>query len=119
MGYILIEKKAVIEPNPFKWAAWMETANRVVEQTVVGNGVKVSTVFLGLDHSISYEEEPILFETMIFGGHRDGETYRYTTWEFAKFGHDKIIKEFTERCSYCGTLRLADNINCVKCGAPF
>jgi hypothetical protein len=49
-------------------------------------GVKISTVFLGLDHSFG-GSVPILFETMVFGGEHDGYQERYATWEEAEAGH--------------------------------
>lgn len=57
-----------------EWARWYETKEaqrqRVLKQEMVGD-VKVSTVFLGLDHSFG-GGAPILWETMIFGGPHDG-----------------------------------------------
>jgi hypothetical protein len=46
-----------------QWAQWYETANakRIVAQDDVADGVKVSTVFLGLDHN--YGEGPPLLYT--------------------------------------------------------
>jgi hypothetical protein len=56
----------VPEPNLFKWAAWIETAERKVTLTRFC-GMKVSTVFLGLDHAFN-SPVPVLWESMIFGG---------------------------------------------------
>lgn len=50
------------------------------------DGVEVSTVFLTMDHSFS-KGEPILFETMIFGGQYDDYQWRYSTYEEAEAGH--------------------------------
>lgn len=50
------------------------------------NGITVSTVFLGLDHSWG-GGTPILFETMIFGGEHDQFQERYSTWAEAEAGH--------------------------------
>lgn len=91
--YILKDGKAVQENNLMKWARWIETANVVVERTEVSSGVTVSTVFLGLDHSFG-SGDPILFETMIFGGERDGFLQRYSTRDEALKGHGAIVKEF-------------------------
>jgi hypothetical protein len=55
-------------------------------------GVEVSTVFLGIDHSFGFHK-PLWFETMIFGGKRDGEQYRYETWEEAEANHWKLVKK--------------------------
>ena len=50
------------------------------------DGVKVSTVFLSMDHSLG-KGSPILFETMIFGGQYDDYQWRYSTYEEAEAGH--------------------------------
>ena len=82
-------------------AAWVwKEANRDrmrVGKTLVGNA-EVSTVFMTLDHGWNGELE--VFETMIFGGDRDGECYRYATWADAKAGHDRVVLELTggEEC---------------------
>jgi hypothetical protein len=52
---------------------------------------RVSTVFLHLDHNWDPGGQPVLFETMIFGGEYDQEMWRYCTWEEAKAGHDRIV----------------------------
>jgi hypothetical protein len=62
------------EPDLMKWAMWFETANRRVAETVIGK-TRVSTVFLGLDHSFS-SPSPVLWETMVFGGTLDQEQNR-------------------------------------------
>lgn len=87
--YILIKKKPVPEPDLMKWAEWFETAERhVADETI--DGVRVSTVFLGLDHSFG-EGKPILFETMIFGGEHDQYQDRCSTWKEAEEMHKKAV----------------------------
>lgn len=61
---------------------------RVAEDWI--DDVRVSTVFLGIDHGLM-EPEPILFETMVFGGKLDDYTVRYTTWHEAEVGHKVIV----------------------------
>ncbi len=88
MNYILKDKEPVLCENIFQWAKWFEEINnRRVDETE-NNGVRVSTVFLGADHSI-VGEEPLLFETMIFGGEHDQDMWRYATWQEAEKGHLK------------------------------
>ena len=73
----------------YEWAAWMETANRTIGRDTIevdGILVNVSTVFLGIDHSFGFGQ-PVLFETMIFGGKHDQYQERYCTLEEAKIGH--------------------------------
>ena len=77
-------------PDVVEWARWFETANRIVAQTEVTPDVKVSTVFLGINHNFG-SGSPILFETMIFGGPHDSFTERYHTWDEAEAGHARAV----------------------------
>ena len=88
--YILKGKKFVPEYDLIKWATWFETADRHVADDIFGK-VRVSTIFLGLDHNFE-SGKPILFETMIFGGKHDQNQERYHTWEEAEKGHKKAVK---------------------------
>jgi hypothetical protein len=54
MHYIL-DGQQVRRVNLREWAKWFETADRVVKKDTI-NGVVVSTVFLGLDHSPGQRE---------------------------------------------------------------
>ena len=92
MNYILKDKMPIAEPDLAKWAKWFESeTNKIVCRTELPEEVYVSTVFLGMDHSYG-GGEPILFETMIFGGEHDQHQERYSTWEEAKKGHEKAIE---------------------------
>lgn len=51
------------------------------------SGVQVSTVFLVWDHSFGNGAQPLLFETMVFGGVYNEYQIRYNTYEEAKTGH--------------------------------
>jgi len=55
-------------------------------------GVKVSTVFLGLDHNYEQIGPPIVFETMVFGGPLDREQIRYATADEALVGHEAMVE---------------------------
>lgn len=72
-----------------EWGEFMGSGNRIVAKDQIG-GVRVSTVFLGLDHSFG-GHSPLLFETMIFGGAHDGYQERYTFWDDAEAGHAKAV----------------------------
>ena len=90
-GQYILNGKTPGECNDLmEWAKQMEGKNRIVEQSQFGD-VKVSTVFLGLDHS-SGDGEPLLFETMIFGGENDKYQDRYSTWDEAVEGHKKACE---------------------------
>ena len=84
--YILVGHEPRQEPDLIKWSKWFKTADRHVAKTELPGDVKVSTVFLGLDHAFG-DGPPILFETMIFGGPKDQYQERYLTWEEAEEGH--------------------------------
>jgi len=91
--YILDENKKPVKCENFMdYANWSaDIKNRIVEQTDIGN-VKVSTVFLGLDHSF-VKGVIILFETMVFNGKLDQFQQRYQTWDEAKKGHKSICRK--------------------------
>lgn len=92
--FILNGKRPEACADLIRWGLWLETANRHVAQTHVGE-VWVSTVFLGLDHNWSGEGAPVLFETMVFTqGDELPESMgfgRYRTWEEAEAGHAATV----------------------------
>lgn len=72
-----------------------------VDDTDVLGKVRVSTVFLGLDHQFEKGGRPLIFETMVFGGSLDDECERYSTWAEAETGHAAMVervKHFEEGC---------------------
>lgn len=89
--YILDGKEPVFCDDLFVWAAWLETEKTRVALTKEGD-TEVSTIFLGIEYSFS-EGPPLLFETMIFGGEHNGFLKRYSTWEEAEEGHQKICNQ--------------------------
>ena len=90
MKYILNGKLPVKCDDVIEWADWLEKSNRHVCLTEK-DGVKVSTVFLGIDYSFE-DNLPLLFETMVFGGKHDEDLWRYSTWEEAEKGHADALK---------------------------
>jgi hypothetical protein len=91
--YILDEhNQPVEEPDLIRWAMWMESADRHVRDSFQGD-VRVSTVFLGLDHSFRDTGPPILFETMVFLEHDGIEQERYSTWAEAEEGHARWVAQ--------------------------
>lgn len=62
--------------------------------TEIGDS-SVSTVFLALDHSIC-GNEPVLFETLVFGGPLADEGQRYSTKAEAEEGHAKWVLRVQE-----------------------
>ena len=95
--YILNAKgEAVPEPSLIAWAKWIETADRHIADDGFPLGatglIRVSTVFLGLDHSFGAHGPPVLWETMVFGGLLDGEMARYTSKADAQAGHLAMVE---------------------------
>ncbi len=91
INYILNGHEVVGEPDVLAWGKWFESADRAVDKTEKDD-VKVSTVFLGLDHNFE-GGVPLLFETMVFGGSLDQDMERYSTWEEAERGHKEMCEK--------------------------
>jgi hypothetical protein len=92
--YILDERgEPKIELDLHEWAAWFETGERRIAQTISADGsVRVSTVFLGLDHNWT-GDFPVLWETMVFGGALDQEQERCGgSREQAEAMHTKMVE---------------------------
>lgn len=89
--YILDESgQPVPEFDTLKWARWFEENARQVAITDV-DGVRISTVFLGIDHNFGDRGAPVLWETMIFGGPCDGHQERYSSLAAAQSGHGRAV----------------------------
>jgi hypothetical protein len=89
--YILDDKgEPVEETNAIKWAEWFEKYPRTIAYDVIGDS-KISTVFLGLNHSFDKNKPPILWETMVFGGKHDGCQRRYSSQQKALRGHTLTV----------------------------
>ena len=87
--YILEGHEPVEEPDLIKWGEWFECADRHVRDTF-RDDVRVSTVFLGLDHRLRHGP-PVLFETMVFVNGSGDEMERYCTWDEAVEGHERMV----------------------------
>lgn len=66
--------------------------------------LRVSTIFLNIDHSFSNQGPPVLFETMVFPKDSWAEIYadRYHTEQEAREGHLKAL-EWAKSFSATGT----------------
>jgi hypothetical protein len=82
------------------WGRWMQTADRHVAQDLdeadEHRTIRVSTVFLGLDHDWLGTGPPVLWETLVFGGVLDGEMRRYTSRAEALRGHQAMCQRVME-----------------------
>jgi hypothetical protein len=90
--YILNGHEPMLENDFMRWATWFEDADRHVRDSFQGD-MRVSTVFLGLDHNFADHGPPILFETMAFIGHNSISCERYSTWAEAEEGHKRHVAE--------------------------
>jgi hypothetical protein len=92
--YILDGTTPVPEPDLLTWVRWFETADRRVAETFLYDGaIRISTVFLGLNHEFRPRKPLRIFETMVFAPsmdfHRDYR--RYSTWQEAEQGHEVMV----------------------------
>jgi hypothetical protein len=93
--HYILDGRKVIATDFLTWARWFEKNDRKVARERVGTNIEVSTVFLGLDHSFG-GTEPMIFETMVFGGPIDGEMTRCSTWEQAEVMHKEMVAKAKE-----------------------
>ena len=86
MHWILPEKGGPVEePNVLVWGKWFEQRHLCdwcFFRTQISPDVRVSTAFLGIDQGFGgllggEDDEPLLWETMVFGGPLDGEQERF------------------------------------------
>lgn len=97
--YILNEKKQPIKTPMIEANKWMQAnngANKKVAYDEIGE-IRISTVFLSLDHNHSNGGPPVLWETMVFGildedGNEDEKQERYTSHEAALEGHNRWLE---------------------------
>lgn len=106
IGPIWYHRDGTLSENPvYTWDPADPDCHRVAATQV--NGVRISTVFLGLDHSFG-GGPPVLFETMIFGARGRWEEFqtRYCTEAEALAGHAMYVEAVAgtkhPHCSKCG-----------------
>ncbi len=106
-NYILEGHKPIPCDDLLRFSEWMygeDVAHRRVAETFLAvqdedtEEVRVSTVFLGMDHAGSSRDTPQLFETKVFSGEWDGYTKRYATWEEADSGHHEVVAMLRRGC---------------------
>lgn len=69
---------------------------RLLARDWVGS-VEVATVWLGFDHSFR-SAEPVIFETVVFGGRMDQYSRRYGTEQEALAGHARVLATVRRLC---------------------
>lgn len=81
--------------KPISAEQWITERSRVsvvVRRTDLGPLGLVSTVWLGLNHNWDDEGEPLIFETLVFGGPLSEYLERYATEEEAVAGHAFVVQ---------------------------
>jgi len=96
--FFKLEGKVAVPVSSGELMQWLSSdPNRSVqldEFTSAGVSVRVSTSFLmGVNHRWVENAEPLLFETLVFGGAMDQSQWRYSTWEQAEAGHQVVIEQ--------------------------
>lgn len=89
LNYILDGKTPKPCDDLLGWAEWFQTADRHVANDVIGE-TRISTVFIGIDHSFG-DGPPLFFETMVFGGPHDQYQTRASTWDEAEKQHAEAV----------------------------
>ena len=78
----------------FKYGMWTQNNEvHIFDDTI--DGIRVSTVFLGVDHNFG-RGPAVLFETMVFGGDYNHYCCRYCNRLQAKAGHDQALSMVRE-----------------------
>ena len=96
--FILNKDKDVIPATALEMAEWRENNHNIVRRTIFtdksGEDCTLSTVFLCIDHGFHDNQEPLVFETMLFkasSGWEEKFCHRYSTWDQALTGHNQLI----------------------------
>jgi hypothetical protein len=83
-----------------EWAELFERRTEVTapeswwrKHTELGGDVRVSTVWLGIDHNFAFVGPPLTWETMVFGGPHEDDCWRYATRAQAFDDHERIVRE--------------------------
>src|SRR5579872_1108631 len=87
----ILDGREVKSVDLMTWARGSENHDRRIDFTNLGK-VRVSTVFLGLDHNF-LGKRPHIFETMVFGRFDTLDLYckRYSTYDEAEDGHIAVV----------------------------
>jgi len=109
--YILKDRKPQKTDDLEEWGKGMDQERHVGDTTIMG--IRISTVFLGIDHNYKRTGPPILYETMIFGGYFDQAQWRYETWEQAEIGHQISIARVKRTLVKSVPIIVRDNIHYI------
>lgn len=88
-----------MDGNPMtlkQWATAMESHDRWQLLYAEPPRLRISTVWLGLDHSLR-GAEPEIFESMVWVDGDEVEQQRYATQEEAEEGHRRLVHQYQTR----------------------
>ena len=91
MFYILDEHGVITSTDDvIEWGESHEKGCKFIAADNITDDIRVSTVFLGIDHAFDPDGPTVLFETMVFGGPSNESRYRCSTKEEALEQHKRI-----------------------------
>ncbi|MCK5017867.1 MAG: hypothetical protein KAS32_12460 [Candidatus Peribacteraceae bacterium] len=83
--------------DTLEWVKLFEDKDYCRVQLDTVGKYRISTVWLGLDHRMIGEGDPLIFETMVFSDDDDGgEMERYSTLQSAIAGHHRMLDKYKE-----------------------
>lgn len=92
LKHYILRFRRIVVVSLLTWARWYVRGQQVLGRNSDGR-VRISTVFLGLDHSFGYvRAKPVLFESMIFGGKHDQYQNRYYSLAEALRHHRQLVR---------------------------
>src|SRR4030095_115322 len=91
--YYILKDGKIVPAELLEWAEWFGTSELfIIHETIAQN--EISTIFLGLDHSLEPGGPPILWETMTFGAKLDqGQMRCAGNQEQAESMHEEMVKK--------------------------
>lgn len=102
--YYVLVGRVPIAVDADTWARSVgDLGKRRVALDQITDRCNVSTVFLGLDHNFG-GGDPVLFETLVFGGPLDGEMERHQTYDEAERGHAEMVAKARVACAKVGAI---------------
>lgn len=108
--YILVGRTPIAVDSVTCAKSFENFNNRSIARDAVTDTCSVSTIFLGMDHNWDEDGDPILFETMIFGGPLDQEQWRYCTYAQAERGHAEALEKARRACAQVKAIASAAGI---------
>lgn len=94
MRYFILHGRVAEPVDMLTWAKWSHSNPDATRVALSQVGLfRVSTVFLGLDHSFGRSGTPLIFETMIFGEPFDNYFWRCGTYDEAEVIHEGVVAD--------------------------